>query len=44
MKAIDMGKTVEIDAGKKLAENAANKLSTSKSQVANVMVPPEEYY
>ena len=42
MKAIDMGKTVPIDAGKKLVEKAAKKLSTQKSQVANVMVPPEE--
>ena len=37
-----MGKTVAIDAGKKLGETAAKKLSTPKSQVANVMVPPEE--
>ena len=36
-----MGKTVAIDAGKKLLENAAKKLK-AKSQVANVMVPPEE--
>ena len=42
MKAIDMGKTVAIDAGKKLVEIAAKRLSTPKSQVANVMVPPEE--
>ena len=42
MKAIDVGKTVAIDAGKNLVENAAKKLSTSKSQVANAMVPPEE--
>ena len=42
MKAIDVGKTVPIDAGKKLVEKAAKKLSTPKSQVANVMVPPEE--
>ena len=42
MKAIDVGKTVAIDAGMKLVEKAAKKLSTSKSQVANVMVPPEE--
>ena len=41
MKAIDVGKTVAIDAGKKLGEKAAKKLSTPKSQVANVMVPPE---
>ena len=42
MKAIDVGKTVAIDAGKKLVEKAAKKLSTPKSQVANVMAPPEE--
>ena len=42
MKAIDLGKTVAIDAAKKLFEKAANRLSTPKSQVANVMVPPEE--
>ena len=42
MKAIDVGKTVAIDADKKLVEKAAKRLSTSKSQVANVMVPPEE--
>ena len=42
MKAIDVGKTVAIDAGKNLVEKAANKLSTLKSQVANAMVPPRE--
>ena len=42
MKAIDVSKTVAIDAGKKLVEKASKKLSTPKSQVANVMVPPEE--
>ena len=42
MKAIDVGKTVAIDAGKKLVENAVKKLSTPKSQLANIMVPPEE--
>ena len=42
MKAIDVGKTVEIDAGKKLVETAAKKLSTPKSQVSSIMVPPEE--
>ena len=42
MKAIDVGTTVAIDAGKKLVEQAAKKLSTPKSQVANVMVPPQE--
>ena len=42
MKAIDMAKTVAIDAGKKLVEKAAKKLSSPKSQVANVTFPPEE--
>ena len=42
MKAIDVGKTVAIDAGKKLVQWAAKKLSKPKSQVANVIVPPEE--
>ena len=42
MKAIDVGKTVTIDAGKNLDEKAAKRLSTPKSQVANVMVLPEE--
>ena len=42
MKAIDVGKTVAIDAVKKLVEKAAKRLFTPKSQVANVMVPPEE--
>ena len=37
-----MGKTVAIDAGKKLVEKAAKRLSTPKSQVANAMVPSEE--
>ena len=42
MKAIDVGKTVAIDAGKKLIEKAAKKFFKPKSQVANVMVPIEE--
>ena len=42
VKAIAVDKTVTIDAGKKLVEKAAKRLSTPKSQVANVMVPPEE--
>ena len=42
MKAIDVDKTVAIHAGMKLIEKAAKKLSAHKSQVANVMVPPEE--
>ena len=39
MKAIDVGKTVAIDAGKKLVEKAVKRLSTQKSQVANVIIP-----
>ena len=39
MKAIDVGKTVAIDAGKKLVKKSAKKLTTPKSQVANVLVP-----
>ena len=39
MKAIDVGKTVAIDAGKKLVEKVAKRLTTQKSQVANVVVP-----
>ena len=42
MKAIDVVKTVAIDAGKKLVEKATKILTTSKLQVANVMVPPDE--
>ena len=42
MKAIDVGKTVAIDAGKKRVEKAVEKWSKPNSQVANVMVPPEE--
>ena len=42
MKAIDVRKTVAIDAGKKLVEKAAKRLTTSKPQVANVILPPEE--
>ena len=42
MKVIDVGKTVAIDDGRKLVLKAAKKFSTPKSQVANVMVPPEE--
>ena len=42
MKAVDVGKTIAVDAGKKLVEKAAKQLSTPKSQVANIMVPPEE--
>ena len=34
MKAIDVGKIVAIDAGKKLVEKAVKKLSKPKSQVA----------
>ena len=42
MKAIDVGKSVAIDAGKKLVEKAAKRLSSTKSQVVNVIVPSEE--
>ena len=42
MKTIDVDKTVAIDAGKKLDEKDAKRLHSPKSQVANVMVPPEE--
>ena len=42
MKDIDVGKTVAIDAGKKLIEKAAKRLSAPKSQVANVIVSSEE--
>ena len=42
MKTIDVGKTVAIDAGKKLVEMADKKLSTQKSQVVNAIIPPEE--
>ena len=41
IKAIYVVKTVAIDADKKYVEKAAERLSTPKSQVANVMVPPE---
>ena len=41
MEATDVGKTVAIDAGKKLVEKAA-KNYPHKSQVANVMVSPQE--
>ena len=39
MKAIDVSKTAAIDAGKILVEKAAKRLTTPKSQVANVVVP-----
>ena len=42
MKAIDLGKSVAIDAGKKLVEKAVEKLSKPKSQVVHVMFLPEE--
>ena len=42
MKATDVSQTVAIDAGKKLVEKAAKRLSTPKSEVANVVVLPEE--
>ena len=37
MKAIDVGKTVAIYAGRKLVEKAAKRLTTPKPQVANVI-------
>ena len=42
MKAIDVSKTAANDAGKKLVEKDAKKLSTPKSRVTNVMVRPEK--
>ena len=42
MNAIDVGKTVAVDAGKKLVERAAKMLSAPQSQVANVIVSSEE--
>ena len=42
MKAIDVGKTGWLMLVTKLVEKAANRLSTSKSLMANVMVPREE--
>ena len=42
MKAIEVGKTVTIDAGKKLVEKAAKQLSTPKLQVANIRVSRKE--
>ena len=42
MKAIDVGKTISVWCWYEIRWNAAKRLSTSKSQAANVMVPPEE--
>ena len=42
MIAVDVDKTVAIDAGKKLVEEAAKRLSTTKSQVADIMIQPDE--
>ena len=42
MKAVGEGKTITIDPGKKLVKKAAKTLSSPKSKVANVMVPPKE--
>ena len=42
MKAIDVGKTVAIDAGKKVVEKAAKRLYSLKSQVVNIIVPLEQ--
>ena len=44
MKAFDVGKTVAIDADKKLVEKTAKKLSTPKSQVANDSSRETEIY
>ena len=41
MKAIDVGKTAAIHAGKKWAEKAAKRLTTPKPQVANIIVPSD---
>ena len=37
-----LGKTVAINAGKKLVEKAAKRLSTPKSLKANFIISPEE--
>ena len=42
VKVVDVGKAVSIDAGKKLDEKAVKRLFMPKSQVANVIIPPEE--
>ena len=43
MKAIDVGKTVAIDMMvRNYFKMAVKKLSKPKSQVANIMVPPED--
>ena len=42
MKAIEVSKTVAIDASRKLVENVAKKFYSTKSQVANVMASSEE--
>ena len=42
MKAINVSKTVAIDAGKKLVEKATKSLSTPISQVANVRIRRKE--
>ena len=42
MKAVDVCKTVAIDACKNLVEKTAKKLTTPKPQLANVIIPPEE--
>ena len=43
MKAIDVGNTIAIDAGKKLVEKAAKSLITPKPQVANVWFHQKNY-
>ena len=42
MKAIDVSKSVAIDAGKKLVEKAPKKLSTQKSEVTDAMISQEK--
>ena len=42
MKAIDVRKTVALDAGKQLAENAAKKYPHPSSKLLFAMVSPEE--
>ena len=42
MKAIDVGKTVTIDAGKELVENTVKRLSSPRTHVASVVVLPED--
>ena len=43
MKAVDVGKTVSIHAGKNLVDKAGKRLTTPTLQVASVMVPQKKY-